>query len=61
MFGDEVTCNYAIVLKMILLGDLEVQGESSTQNTNVCLITPASISCARMFEEMRYQIAYKYV
>lgn len=48
-------------IEMILLGDLEVQGESSTQNTNVCLITPASISCARMFEEMRYQIAYKYV
>lgn len=34
MFGDEVTCNYAFVLKMILLSDLEVQGENSTQNTN---------------------------
>lgn len=61
MFGDEVTCNYAILLKMVLLGDLEVQGENSTENTNTCLISPASVSCIWMFEEMRYRIAYKYV
>lgn len=49
MFGDEVTCTYAIVLKMILLGDFEVQGEDSTQNTNAYLIRPTSVvhRCSR--------------
>lgn len=46
---DEATCNYAIALKMILLGDLEVQGENSTQNTNACLIRSVSVvhRCSR--------------